>query len=668
MASPHARDDDWADYNQQSQRHERPSVFASQSQNPAQPPPPRPTRKKAKHHRRRHVPVGPAGVWFQVQQNDPGLNKRTTRPEQEEQEEETGIEFTQGTTTKVARSVGVAFYSPAWISMQCDLGFVTPSLPAYLSQDDRYTACRPHIPGQFHMIPEVLAGQADWKLEERRLLVLVHAIESLAGNLWVAELTDETGAKISCWIQPRLVQQEQQRQLPKYIRPGLVWLLRDTTLLLVAKEEEDASYGRMLLVGEHNIERVWTPANGEEGISDDDYIKWMEKRNALTATVNEAADIQQNDLLEYGDMSARPGDQDQEIIEDDRETPSHLYLSRPRRPLGSQPSSEGDRVDSQPPVPPTRGLPVGASSESVERHPASAVEASAARDTADFYKDVASSVNAMPAISSPGTAPSTTETGRERRSASAERNTPPAAFGSAAQSVSARQNRDKTRRPGTQQSALPTGHASLSQSPRVNVFHQFAAPVANRHLEQPSRSPPVSQRNNNEKSPFQTTLPSTGVTPQSSSNCSGLPADSTASGLHPSQSPLGIAGAPSVQHDTTPKGTSQRKQSRSSSKKKRKSAERTSPKHMPSNLWTSDEACMFEMLDDDESLEELTYLSASTRKSPMGQDTTTKTSVGSVGANQEESNAKLLTRPTSLFQTSAFASMGMDDLFDEDDC
>ena len=189
--------------------------------------------------------------------------------------------------------------------MQCDLQFVTPSLPAYLSESDRYTACRPHVPGHIYMIPEILAGQSDWKIaHDRRLLVLVDAIQSLADNLWVAELTDETGAKMYSWIQPRLVQQEQQRQLPKYIRPGFVWMLRDATILLVTKEQEEDSsssfgmHSRMLLIGEQNIEQVWTPASGEEGISDADYIRLMERRNALTSSVNEASDIQENDLLE----------------------------------------------------------------------------------------------------------------------------------------------------------------------------------------------------------------------------------------------------------------------------------------------------------------------------------------------------------------------------------
>ena len=287
---------EWSEYSQPGAPPSNP--FASQ------PAPRRPPRKKAKHHRRRHVPVGPAGVWFQQQQTGIPPRPQHVQEGDEKDEEEVGIEFTQGLLTKVNRPAGgVAFYSPAWISMQYRLKFVTPSLPAHLTQTERYTACRPHVPGNFYMIPEILAGQADWKFpSDKRMLVLVHAIESITDHLWVAELTDETGAKISAWIQPTLVQQEQQQQVPKYLRPGIVWMLSNVTLLLVSQEtdeEEDLpTHSRMLLVGEENIQEAWSPTSGEDDISDEDYIQWMEKRNALTVSVNQDTAIEEHDLLE----------------------------------------------------------------------------------------------------------------------------------------------------------------------------------------------------------------------------------------------------------------------------------------------------------------------------------------------------------------------------------
>jgi len=241
---------------------------------PEQPPQPN---KKAKNHRRRHVPVGPAGTWFQAQQ--PSNMRPSAKAPNEEDDDESGIEFSQG--ARVQKPTATSFFSPAWVAMQCALRIVTPSLPPYLSVKERYATCRPHVPADYLMLAEVLMGQSDWKLS-KPLLVLVETIDALADNLWMAEVTDETGAKMSSWIQPSLVHQEQQRAVPYYMRPGRVWLVQDATLLLVENEEgEEAS--RMMLIGENSIARVWSPGEDEE-LSDEEYIRWMERRNVLSSS------------------------------------------------------------------------------------------------------------------------------------------------------------------------------------------------------------------------------------------------------------------------------------------------------------------------------------------------------------------------------------------------
>jgi hypothetical protein len=254
--------------------------------------------KKAKCHRRRYAPVGPAGVLFQAQREQ--LNAKngsiaSNSMNEESHEEERGIEFTQGIAenTKTPTS-GVVFYSRAWVDMLCHLQIVTPMLRSYLSIEQRYMTIRRFMPPKFVMILEILRGQVDWKLPPgKSLLVLVHSIDARSDNtLWVVELLDETGAKISAWIKPRFVEQEQ--KLPKFVRIGMVWMLKEVTLLLDSSPggdnkvtSEANEYRRMLLIGEQNIESVWSPPANEEDsdTADPRFIEWMEKRNTLTSSL-----------------------------------------------------------------------------------------------------------------------------------------------------------------------------------------------------------------------------------------------------------------------------------------------------------------------------------------------------------------------------------------------
>lgn len=261
------------------------------------------SQKKAKCHRRRYAPVGPAGVLFQAQREQRSVKNGllvSSSMNEEVHEEETGIEFTQDIAENTkAPTDGVVFYSRAWVDMLCQLNIVTPMLRAYLSEEQRYMAIRRFMPRKFTMIREILQGQADWKLSPgKSLLVLVHAIDSRSDNLWVAELLDETGSKISAWIKPRFVQQEQ--KLPKYVRTGMVWMLKDVTILLDSSlacvddktNSEANEYRRMLLVGEQNIESVWAPPSIDDDAdtSNPRFIDWMEKRNTLTSSLDISAE------------------------------------------------------------------------------------------------------------------------------------------------------------------------------------------------------------------------------------------------------------------------------------------------------------------------------------------------------------------------------------------
>jgi hypothetical protein len=310
-------------------------------------------RKKAKHHRRRHVPVGPAGVWFQThqqqqqqQQHDSSLSIRKQQQQKQSSHENNNNNTDENNEndnnddendendvlTSLARPTnaatgGVNFYSNAWMCMQCQLDLVTPTLPVMsLSVAERYKAIRPHVPTNYMLLAEILAGKADctWKVPAGvSVLVLVHTIQSLADHLWTVELQDETGCSVTAWIQPSLVQEEQQRQVPAYVAAGYVWLLQDVTIQLVSRSSEqhdndqveqqqqqesdddteetnatattqqqensNVKMDRLLLVSERNIRRVWTPAQAEKEVSDQDYIAWMERRNSLTTTAATAA-------------------------------------------------------------------------------------------------------------------------------------------------------------------------------------------------------------------------------------------------------------------------------------------------------------------------------------------------------------------------------------------
>jgi hypothetical protein len=101
----------------------------------------------------------------------------------------------------------VNFYSNAWMCMQCRLDLITPSLPTYLSVQERYIAIRQHLPEQYMLLTELLSGKEnslplmDWKLPVGvSVLVLVHTIPALADHLWTVELMNETGRKVTAWI------------------------------------------------------------------------------------------------------------------------------------------------------------------------------------------------------------------------------------------------------------------------------------------------------------------------------------------------------------------------------------------------------------------------------------------------------------------------------------
>ena len=245
---------------------------------------------------------GPAGLLFQQSQT-PSLNapppkkpkntfdqttsNDTSHCEQEEGENDEDFPLQKTSDFSRNSTSDVSFYSPAWMVMQLELGFRTPSLQAHLSPDEKYEILRPLYPAESHfLIPDIVRGKADWNISPRSLLVLVQTSQALTDNLWTVSLMDETCATLDAWIQPTFVKKEQQQDLSHQasIQPGLVWLVQDATVMLVSNKDRKAKSERMLLIKQENIQRVWSPSQADE-MDESTYTGWIDRRNTLTAQI-----------------------------------------------------------------------------------------------------------------------------------------------------------------------------------------------------------------------------------------------------------------------------------------------------------------------------------------------------------------------------------------------
>jgi hypothetical protein len=274
--------------------------------------------RKAKKHRRRHVPAGPAGVWYQqraqlLENNETyetnkqeNYTQSLTYDEDDHDHNKKRFAFKQ---TKHCKDV-----SSAWMVLQCHLQFVTPMLPAYVSTLERFALLRPHVPEEYLLLPQILNGAADFKFQPyHKLIVLVQTIHSLTDNLWTLTLTDETGATMEAWLEPNLVQTRSQ-SLHSRTRPGLLLLVRDATILLVPDPTE-----RMLLIQEANIERVWAPHGQDDQVSHDQRRNWIEQRLVLTARAREQIQATRSKAADENTTKEKPDMEREEYELDDFE-------------------------------------------------------------------------------------------------------------------------------------------------------------------------------------------------------------------------------------------------------------------------------------------------------------------------------------------------------------
>ena len=213
-----------------------------------QPPPPR----KSKSRRKRHVPPGPAGVWYQAKQHA-GSDDASA-----EEEDKTTPDHSPAPDVTIC---------PAWMCMQLQLPLLTPYLPPYATIPQRHQELRKILPEDYTLIPEITG-----LVLSHRLLVLVHAVQSHSSCDWTVELHDETGSSMYAWIAPSLVLKENEQ--PDKVRAGVVWCLQGVSILPSASS-------KWLLVHEASIIKYWT---APKEVSNQVYLQWMEKRNALPSS------------------------------------------------------------------------------------------------------------------------------------------------------------------------------------------------------------------------------------------------------------------------------------------------------------------------------------------------------------------------------------------------
>lgn len=235
------------------------------------------TSKKAAKRRKRQAPPGPAGVLFQTQRHS---KQQKGNPNEE-------VDSTQGqgddsTKRDDENSLQVEDISscPAWMCMQLSLGLSTPFLSAYYGTRERYEHLRKNLSSEHVLLPEIHRGLYDLRLSsDKSLVVSVHAIQCHGHFDWTVELRDECGARIRAWLEPKLVQREQEES--RYVRVGVVWCLKDVTMAVTIDDttpEGTSSVERLLLVSEDNIVQTWTPQQAANEIDDKAFLDWMHKR------------------------------------------------------------------------------------------------------------------------------------------------------------------------------------------------------------------------------------------------------------------------------------------------------------------------------------------------------------------------------------------------------
>jgi hypothetical protein len=295
--------------------------------------------KKPKH-RVRHVPPGPCGIWFQAIQAKKKQQRNKIRDKSsidgEKRSTFSGVAVASNGPTGQSGDEHNSEYemsqqnpytqdhdgrSPAkishkledtpsaWQEMQNDTNVTTPYNPTpwttVIDPEERYQVVRNNLPEHYVTLWEILRGDCDMKLApHQRLRVLVYAVEmSHHHNIWTVDLRDDTGASMRAWMEPRFIQEQLQNNMMdenemSMIRPGLVWMLRDVSMMIVhsaltgssstSSKISEERIERMLLISGENVEKIWYPTEKEK--DDDD----VQQRQQQTTSCHNALAVNSN--------------------------------------------------------------------------------------------------------------------------------------------------------------------------------------------------------------------------------------------------------------------------------------------------------------------------------------------------------------------------------------
>jgi hypothetical protein len=211
----------------------------------------------------------------------------------------------------------------SWMLMQLQMPqLMTPFFPPFCSTAQRYQALRELLPQEYAFIPEIEAGQYDLCLQQTQLLVLVHAVHSHSYCDWTVQIRDETGSTMSAWISPTLIQQE--RDKPDKVREGIVWCLRNVSILPEAGK-------RWLLIDECNIEKYWV---APKHVRDEVFLDWMDKRSRLIVPDSLNHSPPKTCTIQRPTQEAKEEEEEMEVVV------VELPLATVPRPIGVQPPSQ----------------------------------------------------------------------------------------------------------------------------------------------------------------------------------------------------------------------------------------------------------------------------------------------------------------------------------------
>jgi hypothetical protein len=663
--------------------------------------------KKAKNRRKRHVPPGPAGVWFQgataaanvaAPQNRGDEQNNNNNDDEEEiialDDDDNGSSSSNNnsntpsrrrrrkkrpkpsdTTSAAASDVSRCL---AWTAMQQTLNLCTPYLPPYLSIMERYKQLRSYYNAdkRYVLLPEIISsgGSNFASLHSRSLLVLVHAVQCHSYTDWTVELQDECGASIQAWLEPKFVQEEQsERQQGKSgsVQMGHCWLVEGASLFVSTNPSSTTSSNNTewwLLIQKENVKQLWTTHSSRDW-SDQQHLTWMERRRTMSS--NHEVDLQ----------STQP--------EADEENSNNASIGSYRiAQTGSQqfgaPTGFGAISPSE------RGVP------RMEQRPHRRLETSAVVSASTTVK-VAVAIPPVTAVKVAVPPPPVTAPSRpvNRQIAQVTTSSRPNPYGKGPA-------RSAPEPGSTVHPQAVTIDTPRVQEPKTIDFSQFVAPPPTQEETTPAiartrPAAPISttasynlRRTTNESThtlqsdhttrglvPTQGAGTATAKTPtppkaptvrESVSTASKSPAENPLSQFcavsakksspKPGQSSASLSRSQSADR-ASPKLTSAKKKPRKRSPKATTDLKKSASPKLASSLWTNMDESMLGMLDGDD--EEQSSQMRSDRQATVAASKDNEQLAEKAPKPTEEYQ-----QPSLLFQASAFDGVDLDDLFDED--